>query len=554
MEETLIAFGNEIKALGEGKVGGYLVRFSTAADPDLTNDYFTKDTDLHIPADLPVLYNHGLDRKMGKRVIGKAVVNIDDVGAWAETQLNLRDEYEQEIYKLAEAGKLGYSSGALSHLVEREPAGKGVSFIKTWFVGEASLTPTPAEPRNSIVTLKSLITPEQAALPIEGEVKPIKHGEKIMEETDVKALVAAALKEREEAEAAKAAQLKALEDAKAEGAKAAVEELEKSGQLKKTYYHSIEKSSDSDDGLAAFKSWMQTGEKNRELIEPDEVMRNIKTSGVFNWTTGAEGGYLVPDPLLNRIIAKRDLASWVRQAPCSYFSTVADHLLIPVEDTRASDFASTAESAAYTNDTTLNLAQKDVTLVKYTKEIKVSEEFLGAQNANWEGWIANVLARAEAGTENNIATANVLDGSGATAATAAATSQAITAAELARLIGSLTNGYNVTGEVGFLMKNATKWYLKGVTGSNFNFVTTPQSGDFFGYPAYVSDDMPAMTTGLYSTVFGNFTYFAVLEKPGMLVQRNPYLYMASGQVGIFANIFRAYDVLVSEAFYKMAQA
>ena len=556
MEETLITFGSEIKALGEGKVGGYLIRFSGAEDPDLTNDYFTKDTDLHFPSDLPVLYNHGMDKKMGKRVIGTAEVKVDEIGAWAETQLNLRDEYEREIYKLAEAGKLGYSSGALSHLVEREPAGKGVSFIKTWFVGEASLTPTPAEPRNSIVTLKSLFAPEQAALPIEGEGKTvtIPTGEKIMEELDVKALVAAALKEREEADAVKAAQLKAIEDAKAEGAKAAVEELEKSGQLKKSHYHTIEKSSDSDDGMGAFKSWMQTGEKNRELIEPDESYKSIKTSGVFNVTTGAEGGYLVPDPLLNRIIAKRDLASWVRQAPCSYFTTEADHLLIPVEDTRAADFTSTAESAAYSNDTTLNVAQKDVSLTKYTKLVKVSEEFLGARNANWESWIANVLARAEAGTENALATANILDVSGATAGTATATSNAITAAELATLIGSLTNGYNVSGEVGFLMKNSTKWYLKGITGSNFNFVVTPQSGDFFGYPAYVSDDMPAMTTGLYSTLFGNFTYFAVLEKPGMLVQRNPYLYMANGQVGIFANIFRGYDVLVSEAFYKMAQA
>lgn len=554
MEETLIAFGNEIKALGEGKVGGYLVRFSTAADPDLTDDFFTKETDLHIPTDLPVLYNHGLDKKMGKRVIGKAVVNIDEVGAWAETQLNLRDEYEREIYKLAEAGKLGYSSGALSHLVEREPAGKGVSFIKTWFVGEASLTPTPAEPRNSLVTLKSLLTPDQAALPIEGEDKPIKHGEKKMEETDVKALVAAALKEREDAEAAKAAQIKALEDAKAEGAKAAIEELEKSGQLRKSHYHTIDKSSDSDDGMGAFKAWMQTGEKNRELIEPDSSYAAIKTSGVFNVTTGAEGGYLVPDPLLNRIIAKRDLASWVRQAPCARFQTDADHLLVPVEDTRLADFTSTAESAAYSNDTTGNLTQKDLSLTKYTKLIKVSEEFLGVRNANWEGWIADALARAEAGTENSLATANMLDGTGATAGTAAATSAAIAASDLSGLIGSLTNGYNVAGECGFLMKNATKWYLKGVTGSNFNFVVTPQSGDFFGYPAYVSDDMPAMTTGLYATVFGNFNYFGVIEKPGMLIQRNPYLYMANGQVGIFASIFRGYDVLVSEAFYKMAQA
>ena len=63
MEETLITFGIEIKALGNGKVGGYLIRYSTATDPDLTNDYFTKDTDLHFPSDLPVLYNHGMDKK-----------------------------------------------------------------------------------------------------------------------------------------------------------------------------------------------------------------------------------------------------------------------------------------------------------------------------------------------------------------------------------------------------------------------------------------------------------------------------------------------------------
>ena len=146
-----------------------------------------------------------------------------------------------------------------------------------------------------------------------------------------------------------------------------------------------------------------------------------------------------------------------------------------------------------------------------------------AQNSNWESWIADVLGRTEAGTENAIATANGLDGSGATAATAAGSSTTLTAAELARLVGSLTDGYNVLGECGFLMKNATKWYLKGLTGSNFNFIATPAGADFFGYPAYVSDDMAAMTSGLYSTLFGNFNYFAVVEKPGMLVQRNPYL-------------------------------
>jgi len=174
----------------------------------------------------------------------------------------------------------------------------------------------------------------------------------------------------------------------------------------------------------------------------------------------------------------------------------------------------TSEEAAYNHDTTRTVDQKDLVLKKYTKELRVSEEFLGARNSNWENWIAGALARAEAGTENAVATAALVDDSGATAATAAGSSTTLTAAELARLVGSLTNGYNVLGECGFLMKNATKWYLKGLTGSNFNFIATPAGADFFGYPAYVSDDMAAMTSGSYSTLFGNFNYFAVVENAG----------------------------------------
>ena len=39
LEETVVNFGSELKSLGEGKFGGYLVRFTTAEDPDLTGDY-----------------------------------------------------------------------------------------------------------------------------------------------------------------------------------------------------------------------------------------------------------------------------------------------------------------------------------------------------------------------------------------------------------------------------------------------------------------------------------------------------------------------------------
>ena len=154
-EETLVIFGGPVKALGNGKVGGYLVRFTTDEDPDLEEEFFNADTDVGDAETGTVYYQHGLDKKLRKRRLTKAVHKKDEFGVWAEAQLALRDEYEEFIYQMAEAGKMGWSSGTASHLVEREQMGKA-TWIKTWPLGlDDSLTPTPAEPRNTAIPLKS---------------------------------------------------------------------------------------------------------------------------------------------------------------------------------------------------------------------------------------------------------------------------------------------------------------------------------------------------------------------------------------------------------------
>jgi hypothetical protein len=72
----------------------------------------------------------------------------------------LRDEYEKAVYKMAEDGKLGWSSGTASHLVTRKAIKTDsgtVHEVLTWPLGiDASLTPTPAEPRAAAYTIKSL--------------------------------------------------------------------------------------------------------------------------------------------------------------------------------------------------------------------------------------------------------------------------------------------------------------------------------------------------------------------------------------------------------------
>jgi HK97 family phage major capsid protein len=152
----LVAYGGAVKALGGGRVGGYLVVWSHNEERDLEGDYFTADTDLKWPGQetRTALYHHGLDETLGPREIGDGLkkVKTDNVGLWVETQLNLRDEWEEAIYDLAQKKKLGFSSGTASHMIIREADGK----IVRWPIIEGSLTPTPAEPRTMVVPLKAI--------------------------------------------------------------------------------------------------------------------------------------------------------------------------------------------------------------------------------------------------------------------------------------------------------------------------------------------------------------------------------------------------------------
>jgi len=160
VSDTLIHYGDAVKAIGDdGRVGGYLVRFSDAAAPDISRerDFFTSATDFDVEDGdrKSVYYAHGLDATMGVKRIGIATVKTDDVGVWVEAQLRMRDDYEKHIFALAKKGKLGWSSGAPAHLVTRK-AVDDAHEVLTWNISEASLTPTPAEPRNDCIALKSL--------------------------------------------------------------------------------------------------------------------------------------------------------------------------------------------------------------------------------------------------------------------------------------------------------------------------------------------------------------------------------------------------------------
>ena len=168
-DATVIYPGTAVKAIGkegDGWVGGYLVKFTDAARPDLVGDYFDETTDFGPHGKSLVWFNHALDPVLGHKTLGlksngrvaEATLRLDPVGVWIETQLDMRDEYERAVYALAQAGKLGWSSGTATHLVKRTLVSGKAYHIDSWPLGlDASLTPTPAAgpKETAVVPLKS---------------------------------------------------------------------------------------------------------------------------------------------------------------------------------------------------------------------------------------------------------------------------------------------------------------------------------------------------------------------------------------------------------------
>lgn len=143
-------------------VGGYGVVWGGA---DLRGERFERDTDLwfdRLTESPMVLYQHGMDSGTGRSVLGAVVAkSVDDVGLWIEAQIDAAHEYADAVRELVKTGLLGWSSGAVAHLVEIARDGK----ILSWPVAEFSLTPTPCEPRTvGVAELAAIEAPAVKAL------------------------------------------------------------------------------------------------------------------------------------------------------------------------------------------------------------------------------------------------------------------------------------------------------------------------------------------------------------------------------------------------------
>jgi len=150
--------GAALKAIESGDVEGLLVVFGSPETTDLENEFFTAETDFGRLRETPIWLNHAQPVKTESGLIliedqiGYGALELTDEGVIIRGLLDAKYRYLAQI-----APELGWSSGTAAHLVRREQIGKA-TFIKRWLLGlDASITPTPAEPRTMLRNYRLVI-------------------------------------------------------------------------------------------------------------------------------------------------------------------------------------------------------------------------------------------------------------------------------------------------------------------------------------------------------------------------------------------------------------
>jgi hypothetical protein len=309
IDDLLVTFGDdlEIKRLEDGglEVKGWAVRFTGPDDTDLEGDYFTGDTDFGAVKEVGLYYQHGMDKELGRKRIGTAELEKKDAGLWMQAQMKLREDYEKAIEEMVRRKKMGISSGAAGHLVERVKTNGG-NFIAQWPIGEVSLTPTPAEPRN-VVSLKSLLNgatgddpqaveqtadigePEEVSTPQTTEPQDT---EVKMENTEQKAEIVAPTLD----------QIASLMDDKFKAFQTSTTAGKTTNVEFATSVNS--KTKRGDDEVKALAYFIRTGDKGAMKASNDTDM---------NVGDAADGGNSVPTGHFQNIIARRDESMLARQ-------------------------------------------------------------------------------------------------------------------------------------------------------------------------------------------------------------------------------------------------
>jgi len=258
------------------------------------------------------------------------------------------------------------------------------------------------------------------------------------------------------------------------------------------------------------------------------IERDIPTLKVLSGSTGAAGGYLVPDELYREIVGLAYEKSIVLPR-ARHFPMKSDTLNIPARGTAPSVYW-VDQGAQITLDSSMNFGQKTLTAKKLAAIVAVTDELLADDVVGLVDYINAEVAEQFALEFDNQA----LTGTGSpitgilgdsnvntvTMSTGNTEFSDMTADDLSDLIDALPS-VALPGAT-FIMHRTILGVVRTLKDTTNNYIWAPPAGNqpatIWSFPYLLSDKMPARSASAADTAFvafGNLKYFYVGDRGEM---------------------------------------
>lgn len=530
-------------------------------------------------------------------------------GVWVERVLNRRKEYVKWVEELIRAGLVGSSARTVPGHGRKTAAGE----IVEWPLYRDTLTVQPAEPRmltgNVVSAMKALgIEPKSITTPATAENEPEQDGRTVspavspaaasanhkksepstvkgltdMDEAQMQAFLdarEAAKEARVQAEAkAKADRDEAVKTAIANERKVWEAELKNAGRRggyatgvedpvqdfdikavqnanftksREAYWRS---STATRDVAKAMKGYIRYEVSQDELGDALKAEAKASNNTDMNIATPGDGGVAVPVGHYQGIIAKCDESALYGPLGIMPIPGVGTTVDVPFDNGTANVFVSTAETVGFDNDAPA-LDKAQMTLVKYTKDITLSDELMQDEDSKLMAFLDNYVGRALARTYNSLLLTAL--GTGATAYTMAGAST-VAAGDVNGIVFAIKDCYADGAK--WLMKRTTEGIVRGLTGNFWQFAPTPAGAGYgsngygsnstlWNYPIYHSEFATAPAASAKSIYFGDFSYVG-MRNGGLSFLRDPYSKASNGQLLLHYYTRTVFKVLIAEAILR----
>ena len=278
--------------------------------------------------------------------------------------------------------------------------------------------------------------------------------------------------------------------------------------------------------IDAFNQYLRRG-----LHGVDSRLKPYLVRGTNPQTTSdTAGGYTIPEGWLGELDVAKKFVGLVESVARTINKPTGNVLPIPkVNDTATNGVLQTEGSGITVADMTFG--NTDLSAYTYATLVKVSEQLAQEEDVDLASHLVELLGERIARITNAALTTG--DGSSkpngvvtaATTGKTTASATAITDEELIDLFYSVDPAYRMGENVKWMMNDTVHSYIRKlglIAAENYNPITFDQTGTMYilGKEVKINQDMSsAITTGLTTVLFGDFSGYMVRTAGGLNIKR-----------------------------------